>query len=140
MNGSSTNQPQQHQQQQSSSSISVSSPLNVNKNSLERYSPAPQPAPQPPQRSNHLRSSLVRNNTVLSQSPTNETNPLSPIICSKGVHNTQASLNNATNEATKLVYKSAGTGSVQSLNMPNQEILASQMQLNRNITVNKILI
>ena len=137
MNGSSTNQPQQHQQQQqSSSSISVSSPLNVNKNSLERYSPAP----QPPQRSNHLRSSLVRNNTVLSQSTTNETNPLSPIICSKGVHNTQASLNNATNEATKLVYKSAGTGSVQSLNMPNQEILASQMQLNRNTTVNKILI
>jgi hypothetical protein len=75
--------------------------------------------PQPPQR-NHLRSSLIRNNTI--QSPVT-------IIDNNSNKNTINTLNNATHEVAKLVYKTVGTGSIQ--NLSNSE----SIQNNRNLSV-----
>jgi hypothetical protein len=77
--------------------------------------------PQPPQR-NHLRSSLIRNNTT--QSPVT-------IIDNNSNKNTINSLNNATHEVAKLVYKTVGTGSIQNLSNSNSE----SIQNNRNLSV-----
>ena len=98
-------------------SVPGASPLSINK--TEQYSPAP----QPPQR-NHLRSSLARNNTVNNQSISTETAPIQQ-------HYQHTLLNNATNVVAKLVYKSVGTGSVQSLNISN----SMDMQHDRKLSV-----
>ena len=79
--------------------------------------------PQPPQR-NHMRSSLIRNNNNTIQSPVT-------IIDNNSNKNTINSLNNATHEVAKLVYKTVGTGSIQNLSNSNSE----SIQNNRNLSV-----
>ena len=132
MNGSNSNNKHLVNASQSVEQITINrplplpltSPLSINRDDI---------IPQPPIRHTHLRSSLNRNNTVTGPTPPNDAY-LSPVFTKSNSHQISSNQQNATNEVTKLVYKSAG--SVTSLNISNQDVHSNRNLVEKTVLVN----